>query len=509
MNYSRQEFVDEKTVLKAEMLDHMEEGIVNNEKDNFLFTYGQNISNNLYKKEALRVSSNDLIEALLLDKAYLKVSNKAPSLEDFYNGFTIGYDIPFKFFEDDDSFDDWYTECLEHISSYYQKIGESLDESLGELYAELPLMTAETFPIKVPLVIDAPSPMAPEIISHIIEVDPDLPQLSILSFPGTGIESPFLLFVSEDLYDDGTLTFEKGTYAFSFLYHVGISLYISGFSFEEEKEEEQPIIQVYLGESLYWDGNTNGTITKTSSAKEDNIYMKIELCKLSNTFPTLEQLQKGYWGTTKLRTSEKGVSAETTESFNISQENFNKSVKFLEDGKAILLETFDEILGICIVFETCELNLDGLLFGQINPGFYGLKMHFSNDTSAIETRIETFSVQDFFNWTPTVVPKFQENLDVVYMSTEKNDKYIYRTSNTKDKTNRVTTEELYNKQLTKGKLPLISLLPLGMFSSIGVDINTKGIDEETGEPLAFYRLTILLPGEEKTTYLYTAEYPEE
>lgn len=417
MDYSRQEFIDEKTVLKAEMLDHMEEGIVNNEKDNFLFTYGQNISNNLYKKEALRVSSNDLIEALLLDKTYLKVSNKAPSLEDFYNGFTIGYDIPFKFFEDDDSFDDWYTECLEHISSYYQKIGESLDESLGELYAELPLMTAETFPIKVPLVIDAPSPMAPEIISHIIEVDPDLPQASILSLPGAEGGIPLLVFVPEDLYDDGTLMFEKGTYAFSFLYRVGFSLYISGFSFEEEKKEELPIIESY-GNTITWDGNINGLTW--FSVEDDLDYPKFY--KVSNNVPSYEELLNGY----KIRMLFESYTPETTQGpVTEGKEVEIDSSKVLSDlqvGSNYYLLGSE---GVIIVFKQAE-GEDSI---DASPGTYLAKVDEEKPPYYVRAIISSFTTYGFNNWVPIVTNEKKEQGIFLYLSDKllEGDLYLYKT----------------------------------------------------------------------------------
>lgn len=418
MDYSRQEFVDEKTVLKAEMLEHIEDGIINNEKDNFLFGYGQNISNNLYKKEALRVSSNDLIEAIILDKNYFKVSNKAPSLEDFYNGFTIGYDIPFKFFEDDDSFDDWHTECFEHISSYYQKIGESLDESLGELYAELPLMTAETFPIKVPLVIDAPSPMAPEIIPHIIEVDPDLPQLSMLSLPGMGIELPFLLFVSEDFYDNETLVYEKGTYAISYLFYFGISLYISGFSFEEEKKEEElPIIESY-GNTITWDGNTNGL---TCGSIEDEVdFMK--WYKVSNNVPSYEELLNGY----KIRLKSESYTPETTQGPAIKEEEFEiDSSKVLSDLEVhsnfyVLADGM-----IIIVFK----QADGEDSIDISPGTYLIKADQEEPPYYVRAIISSFTTYGFNNWVPIVTNEKKEQGIFLYFSDKllEGDLYLYKT----------------------------------------------------------------------------------
>lgn len=457
MNYSRQEFVDEKTVLKAEMLDHMEEGIVNNEKDNFLFTYGQNISNNLYKKEALRVSSNDLIEALLLDKSYLKVSNKVPSLEDFYNGFTIGYDFPFNLFSSDDPIDDKFTEYMEYISSYYQKIGESVDESLGELYAELPLVTALTLPIKIPLVIEAPSSFAPEIAPSIIEVDPDFPQVSILSIPGIEGEMPLLLFVLEDLYDDGALMLEKGTYAVPFLYHIGISLYISGFSFEEEKEEEElPIIESY-GNTITWDGNINGL---TWFSAEDNLdYLK--WYKVSNNVPSYEELLNGY----KIRVKSENYTPETTQGPVTEEKEVEiDSSKVLSD---LQVHSNFYLLGnksVIIVFKQAE-GEDSI---DASPGTYLLKFDTKEPPYYARGIISSFTTYGFNNWEPIVTNKKTEQGIFLYISKNlfEGDVYLYKTPSAVEST-RVSYNEL-KTWVNEKKHILISNPDSTYFSSVNI-----------------------------------------
>lgn len=495
MDYNRQEFINGKTVLKAEMLDHIEDGISNNEKDNFLFTYGRDISSNLYKKEALRVNSSDLINALLTGEGYLRLSNKVPSLEDFYNGFTICYDIPFDFLNNE-NFEDKQVEYLEYIASFYEKIYDSLS-------AEIQLDLADLFPVKFPLIVEAPAAIAPAIAPLVVKTDLEEDRVSFLSLPSEGDGDVWtLIFVLEDVYEDGELFLEKGTYGNPFLFPFGISLYIDGFSFEEEEEpEEAPVIQT-LENVITWNGITNGLITSTLKLEDDNFFYEAKFCKLSDTFPTLEQLQKGYAGVLETRVYSNGEYIEQSSSFNVTSEKFAAETEILEGGKAIFLGS----VGL-IVFENCDIYLEGSL-GQLNPGFYGMYMKMKSNIETAEYWISSFNVQNFNSWKPSFISKAEENLDIVYASSK--DNYIYKTSNTEDKNNRVTAEQLLNKQLLKGKLPLISFLPFEAFSPIGAVYQGGEIDEETGQIQAYYKL-INPPTQQGGTfkYYYTAEYPEE
>lgn len=410
MNYSRQEFVDEKTVLKAEMLEHIEDGILNCEKDNFLLQCGKSFSSNLYKKEALRANPLDAIEGFRNEKTFVKISSKAPSMSDFSNGFSLSFDAPLGLGDD----------FFSYMLSFYKDI---LPEALAELAVGLSaeLGGGATLPITLELPSAEVFPSISDYLPLILKTDEELENCYFLGLFGDDDEFglPLLLFVTEDTFVEGTEKLEKGVYLITiFGVAVGVTLYINNFSFEEEKKEEElPIIESY-GNTITWDGNINGLTW--FSVEDDLDYLKFY--KVSNNVPSYEELLNGY----KIRILSESYTPETTQGpVTEGKEVEIDSSKVLSDlqvGSNYYLLGSEAVI---IVFKQAE-GEDSI---DASPGTYLIKVDEEIPPYYVREIISSFTTYGFNNWVPIVTNEKKEQGIFLYLSDKllEGDLYLYKT----------------------------------------------------------------------------------